>query len=121
MIARSVLRFVAVCVTCLGAAVALATPATATPTLASAGATDVHWLGNCRYVGQLLTIEIGASGTLVRVLQCLLIQEGIPLPGGVDGSFGPNTRTAVITYQSHNGLQQDGVVGPKTWGKLFVG
>ena len=36
-----------------------------------------------------------------------------------DGYFGTNTRDAVITYQSNNGLNPDGVVGPLTKEKLW--
>lgn len=37
----------------------------------------------------------------------------------VDGSFGPRTFAAVKTLQAAHGLQQDGVVGQKTWAALF--
>lgn len=37
----------------------------------------------------------------------------------VDGSFGPNTKSAVSTFQSANNLTADGIVGPKTWRVLL--
>jgi peptidoglycan hydrolase-like protein with peptidoglycan-binding domain len=37
----------------------------------------------------------------------------------VDGSFGKNTKAAVIDFQRGNGLQADGTVGPRTWAKLI--
>jgi peptidoglycan hydrolase-like protein with peptidoglycan-binding domain len=37
----------------------------------------------------------------------------------VDGSFGPNTKKAVIAYQKRKGLIADGYVGPATWNTLF--
>jgi peptidoglycan hydrolase-like protein with peptidoglycan-binding domain len=39
----------------------------------------------------------------------------------VDGIFGPQTRNAVMTFQSQHGLDVDGVVGPKTWEVMFPG
>jgi peptidoglycan hydrolase-like protein with peptidoglycan-binding domain len=125
MIARSILlRFLAVCAICSGIAVGLGVPANAatsasaaarvasTSTVASAG---VYSIGKCHLVGQLLTIKVGASGSLVRFLQCLLIANHIRLPGGIDGYFGTYTQSAVRTYQSANRLTVDGVVGPQTW------
>jgi lysozyme len=37
----------------------------------------------------------------------------------VDGVFGAKTEAAVKAYQKRHGLTVDGVVGPKTWAKLF--
>jgi len=34
------------------------------------------------------------------------------------GPFGPKTHAAVVAFQASNGLTADGIVGPKTWGKL---
>lgn len=36
-----------------------------------------------------------------------------------DGSFGWDTTGRVIDFQSANGLSTDGIVGPKTWKKLY--
>jgi hypothetical protein len=36
-----------------------------------------------------------------------------------DGIFGSATRAAVECYQSHNGLNADGIVGPLTWAKMY--
>jgi peptidoglycan hydrolase-like protein with peptidoglycan-binding domain len=116
MIARTVLRFVAVCVICSGTVAAAAVPANAaTSTSASTNATGVYNVGACHFVGQLLTIRLNASGSLVRFLQCLLVANHIPLPDGIDGYFGTHTQSAVIKYQSDNHIQVDGIVGPQTW------
>ena len=37
---------------------------------------------------------------------------------GIDGDFGPHTKTAVEAFQQGNGLTVDGIVGPNTWHAL---
>jgi hypothetical protein len=39
--------------------------------------------------------------------------------GAFGGGFGPETRLAVMDYQSQHGLGVDGNVGPQTWGSLL--
>lgn len=58
----------------------------------------------------------GDSGAAVAELQRLLNAKGIRV--AVDGVFGANTQTAVITFQRNNGLTADGIVGAKTWAVL---
>jgi peptidoglycan hydrolase-like protein with peptidoglycan-binding domain len=55
----------------------------------------------------------GNRGWDVAALQFRLLKHGYP-PGGVDGVFGPGTRSAVISFQSANGLSADGIAGPQT-------
>lgn len=62
------------------------------------------------------SIDPGAGGQRVRVIQHLLNQRGHGLV--VDGSFGSVTTSAVKSFQSASGLVSDGLVGPKTWPKL---
>lgn len=64
------------------------------------------------------TISQGASGTAVNWLQLYLKHHGF-FKGAVDGSFGPNTRTQVIAFQTAYNLTADGVVGSSTWEQLF--
>ena len=54
----------------------------------------------------------------VRPLQQLLRARNHPV--AVDGIFGPNTETAVKSFQQSRGLAADGLVGPQTWPKLVV-
>ena len=61
-------------------------------------------------------LKTGASGEAVRALQQLLNSLGFPC--GVDGGFGPNTRSAVERFQEAHGLRVDGKVGPDTWRAL---
>ena len=53
----------------------------------------------------------------IREIQLALKSAGFN-PGPVDGKMGQQTKTAVREFQTANGLQSDGKVGPKTWNKL---
>jgi peptidoglycan hydrolase-like protein with peptidoglycan-binding domain len=61
-------------------------------------------------------VHLGDSGDGVKQIQTALKAAGYKVT--VDGQFGPQTATAVKSFQKKNGLKQDGVVGPKTWAKL---
>lgn len=58
----------------------------------------------------------GATGTAVMSLQTRLRWLGYGV--GVDGNFGPGSVDALIRFQQDNGLEPDGVAGPRTWGAL---
>lgn len=62
-------------------------------------------------------ISIGARGNDVILLQTELKKRGYD-SGAVDGDFGPNTKRALIKFQSNSGLEADGVAGAKTWAAL---
>lgn len=73
-----------------------------------------------RYDGIMPTLRLGAKGDCVKQLQSLLNTKKVA--GGnikVDGLFGPVTHNAVVEFQALNGLTKDGIVGMKTWGKLY--
>ena len=70
---------------------------------------DSSWLG-----GKIL--RQGDKGDTVKALQRLLNAKGAGL--SVDGDFGPGTASAVKRFQAANGLDADGVVGPKTGASL---
>jgi peptidoglycan hydrolase-like protein with peptidoglycan-binding domain len=61
----------------------------------------------------------GSAGSAVSGLQKGLRKLGgagsATDPGPADGDFGPRTETAVKEYQTQHSLQNDGVVGPRTW------
>ena|ERR1051326_7009221 len=76
------------------------------------------------------TISYGSTGSEVTQLQNQLnyrylnysvkdhfntTPDWFRYPLKVDGIFGPQTRAAVIDYQSANNLQVDGIVGRHTW------
>lgn len=59
------------------------------------------------------TLQQGSSGAAVVELQKLLNKFNSGLV--VDGAFGAATFAAVRNVQGRNGLEPDGIVGPKTW------
>jgi len=65
-----------------------------------------------------VTIQQGSSGEPVRTAQYLLRAHGYSLT--VDGAFGAGTAGVVRSFQSAHGLSADGVVGPATWGALYI-
>jgi peptidoglycan hydrolase-like protein with peptidoglycan-binding domain len=69
------------------------------------------------------TIRQGSKGAAVKKAQKALNDRGYNA-GTADGIFGSQTRKAVRAYQTDRKddeflrLSVDGVVGPKTWGRL---
>jgi predicted chitinase len=59
-----------------------------------------------------MLLKLGSKGDDVEKLQ-----EKLGLKS--DGSFGSNTEKAVKEWQLKNGLTPDGVIGDKSWDKLF--
>lgn len=55
----------------------------------------------------------------VRRVQDQLNKEGYKPALAEDGDFGRKTETAVKWFQRKNKLEVDGIVGPKTWARLF--
>lgn len=60
----------------------------------------------------LPTLQIGAKGKYVKMLQALLEIS-------IDGFFGNQTQTAVYNYQKNHKLTVDKVVGKATWTSLM--
>ena len=56
----------------------------------------------------------------ITEIQQALKDKGLD-PGGIDGVFGRKTIAAVKQFQSQQGLDADGIVGPKTEAALFAG
>lgn len=63
-------------------------------------------------------VASGATGNCVREIQNHLNAWGYSL--SVDGSFGPATKAAVVSFQKAHSLTGDGIVGPKTKAVLFT-
>lgn len=68
------------------------------------------------------TIRQGSNSQAVRDLQDHLKRSFPDFAGHlvVDGAFGPRTKAAVVEFQRRSGLVADGIVGPKTWGRLGI-
>jgi hypothetical protein len=71
--------------------------------------------GGDAYPGVML--RRGSTGTLVRRVQERLRRREWVI--GVDGVFGPETDRVVRAFQRRHGLDDDGVVGPRTWRAIF--
>lgn len=65
----------------------------------------------------LSTLNLGSQGEQVKELQKYLQSTG-QTDLKVDGYYGPQTKAAVMQFQSKNGLVADGIFGPKSLGKL---
>lgn len=64
-----------------------------------------------------LPVVLCDSGALVLEVQQGLVDAGYDLV--VDGFFGAQTQVGVVSFQSENDLEVDGVVGPLTFAALF--
>ncbi len=70
-------------------------------------------------VPQLSSDKPDNSPEGIRQIQQALKVAGYD-PGPADGRMGGRTKTAIRDFQTANGLQADGKVGPRTWSKLQV-
>jgi hypothetical protein len=61
-------------------------------------------------------LKLHSAGDLVVWAQQHLVSAGYAT--AVDGSFGPSTQAAVVSFQTARGLTPDGIVGPATWAAL---
>jgi peptidoglycan hydrolase-like protein with peptidoglycan-binding domain len=67
----------------------------------------------------LPTLMTGATGDYVKTVQGLCCARGYVIP--IDGDFGTETESAVMSVQINAHLVKDGVVGPATWPVLIAG
>jgi peptidoglycan hydrolase-like protein with peptidoglycan-binding domain len=82
------------------------------PTTVSATPAPAYLSG--ALVQSVVGLGEGTSGDSVRRLQNALMAAGVPVPGGADGIFGPKTKSAVIAYQSRQGLPATGAIDEAT-------
>ncbi len=62
------------------------------------------------------TVQLGDQNVFVEYLQLALSRLGYTVT--IDGIFGPETRRAVLRFQTTGGLRADGIVGTRTWAAL---
>lgn len=62
-------------------------------------------------------IQEGSIVADVKEAQRILTGQGYNV-GPIDGIFGPQTKTAVLSFQKAKGLLPDGIIGPQTWAAL---
>lgn len=75
---------------------------------------DSYWDGtpNC-------TIGYGYDTAANYITGIQRILKGLGFYGGsIDGLWGPLSEGAMKNYQASEGITQDGIVGPVTWGRL---
>ncbi|ENN93184.1 N-acetylmuramidase domain-containing protein [Bartonella bovis] len=63
-------------------------------------------------------LRLGSKGYRVEALQKRLNDLGYPL--AIDSDYGPDTRSAIFSFQADHNLEVDGVVGAKTQEALDV-
>ena len=59
-------------------------------------------------------VKQGLKGSIVKWVQWHLVRKGYLDWNQIDGSFGPKTHNAIVTFQKANNLVADGLVGGKT-------
>ncbi len=87
---------------------------------------ELRSLGQQFYANSWLVsdpLQVGSTGEKVRHLQYMLavLSEYIPqIPNlAIDGTFGQNTRNAVLAAQQYFGLPQTGIVNARTWDEIY--
>jgi peptidoglycan hydrolase-like protein with peptidoglycan-binding domain len=68
-----------------------------------------------------LTLQLGSTGDAVKELQKILKDVVGDVSLEIDGIFGETTELAVKVFQYRVFLNDDGIVGPKTWQALYAG
>jgi peptidoglycan hydrolase-like protein with peptidoglycan-binding domain len=101
-----------------------ATTAPATPTTEAVATTAANPTASTPVAVAELTRTLSfqsppLEGDDVRAAQQRLLDLGYTQVGEVDGIFGTNTQQAVRAFQTAQGLDVDGVIGPATWNALF--
>jgi len=65
-------------------------------------------------ISELVGVKFGSTGSAAKAVQQLLIDAGITVRGGADGSFGRVSEAALKSYQSAHGIDASGVADEAT-------
>lgn len=65
-------------------------------------------------ISELVGTKFGTVGAAAKAVQQLLIDAGVTVRGGADGSFGPVSESALKTFQTAQGLEASGVADEAT-------
>lgn len=89
------------------------------PPLVADGIVGPHTWAALPDGGPMPLLEVGSTGPVVSSLQTVLTngadQWGGVTPQGIDGDFGPHTKSAVEAFQGWGQVAADGIVGDQTW------
>ena len=66
-------------------------------------------------------LSLGSTGDAVTELQRALLDTGLVIHGGADGTFGVATRRAVMAFQRVNGMAETGIVSERAARLLGLG
>lgn len=69
--------------------------------------------------GSFSTLKEGSDGEVVSKIQSTLMDLGYMDPDEPTEHYGPNTKTAVAKFQSHNNLNADGICTEETYSLLM--
>ena len=97
---------------CLGIGIGVAT---------ATSSSALSWGNYCgSYTLDEPQVSYGSTGDAVKAVQCALNRSVKGANLAEDGIFGKQTRSMVIKFQGCFDLDQDGIVGPKTWRQLDI-
>ena len=93
---------------------------TATPRRAATAAPDAQsWATSTEdYTAGYPVLRMGSTGSDVRDLQARLLELGY-YTGAIDGKYASGTQSAVMEFQSRNGLAADGIAGRQTQDMIY--
>ena len=80
---------------------------------------DNDWGNNCVLSESAPYKDSSYSRGVQRILFCQgYAPDGVTIDSFADGSYGPNTKFGIESFQAVNSLDVDGIVGPMTWAAL---
>ena len=69
-------------------------------------------------LSKLVGVKFGSSGAAARAVQKLILDAGISLRGGADGSFGRLSEAALKSFQTAQGFKSTGIANKRTIRRL---